>query len=63
VVLDPKDDSRKFIIDGKKDDVVGVVTTYISREIHFHTSGIDCQNNFWKKLNTMFDKANESYAD
>jgi hypothetical protein len=39
VIPDPKDDQVKFVIDGKKDEVVGVITTYISQEIHFHTSG------------------------
>jgi len=53
-VPDPKDDQQKFVIDGKKDEVVGVITTYISREIRFHTSGIDCPNNVWKKLKTLF---------
>lgn len=29
-ILDLKDDQAKFVIDGKKDDVVEVITTYIS---------------------------------
>lgn len=36
----PNVDQTKFSIDGK-DGVVGFITTYISREIHFHTSKID----------------------
>jgi hypothetical protein len=40
VVLDPKDDQQKFVNDGKKDDATRVITTYISMEIHFDTSGI-----------------------
>jgi hypothetical protein len=44
----------------KKDEVVGVITTYISWEIHFHTSGIDCPHEVWKKLKSLFDKVDES---
>jgi hypothetical protein len=32
---------ENFIVDGKKDEAVGVITTYILQEIHFHISGID----------------------
>jgi hypothetical protein len=28
-ILDPIDNHAKFIVDGKKDEVVGVITTYI----------------------------------
>jgi hypothetical protein len=35
VIPDPTDDQEKFIVDGKKDEVVGVIMTYISWEIHF----------------------------
>jgi hypothetical protein len=35
VILDPIDDQEKFIVDGNKDEVVGVIMTYISWEIHF----------------------------
>ena len=31
-----------FVIDKKKDEDVGVITNYISHEIQFYTSGIDC---------------------
>jgi hypothetical protein len=34
----PIDDREKFVVDGKKDEVVGVITRYISWEIHFHIS-------------------------
>jgi hypothetical protein len=44
VILDPTDASVKFSIDGKKDEVVGVIMTYISQEIHFHVSGLECPN-------------------
>jgi hypothetical protein len=33
VIPDPTDDQEKFVVDGKKDEVVGVITTYISWEI------------------------------
>jgi hypothetical protein len=48
-------DQAKFIVVGKKDEVVGVIMTYISWEIHFHINGIKYPNQFWKKLNLMFD--------
>lgn len=32
-ILDPSDAQVKVIMDKKKDEVVGVITTYISREI------------------------------
>ena len=39
LVLEPNDEDKKFIVNGKKNMVEGVMTIYISREIHFHTSG------------------------
>jgi hypothetical protein len=42
VILDLKDDQVKFVVDGKKDEAIGVITTYISQEIHFHTSKTNC---------------------
>ena len=41
-IPDSSNDQAKFVIDRKKDEVAGVITTYISREMQFHTSGIDC---------------------
>jgi len=29
-ILDPTDDEEKFVVDGKKDEVVRVITAYIS---------------------------------
>ena len=55
-----KDDQQKFVINGKKDEVVGLISTYISREICFHTSNIDCPHQGWKKLKTPFDKIDKS---
>ena len=59
-ILDPTDSQETFVIDGKKDEVVGVITTYISREIRFHSSRIDYPYEIWKKLKSLFDKVNES---
>ena len=41
-ITNPTDVDAKFVINVKNDEIVGVNTTYISREIHFHTSGLDC---------------------
>jgi hypothetical protein len=38
------DDQQKFIKDRKKNEIVEIITTYISRDIHFHTSHIECMN-------------------
>jgi hypothetical protein len=46
VIPYPTDDQEKFVVDGKMDEAVGVITTYISWEIHFHLSGIDCPHQF-----------------
>lgn len=35
------DAGAKFVVDRKKDEVVGVIMTYISYKIWYHTSGID----------------------
>ena len=40
-ILDPFDAQEKFSIDGRKDELVRVIMTYISHDIWFHTSGID----------------------
>ena len=60
-IVDPMDADvdSKFYIDIKKDDVVGVITNYNSREMHFYTSGIDYPHAAWTKLKTMFNKINE----
>lgn len=60
VILDLSDASAKFIVDGKKDEPIRVITTYISREIWFHTSGIAYPHEVWKKLESLFDKVDES---
>ena len=54
------DSQENFVIDRNKDDVIWVITTYISHEIQFHTSGNSCPWEVWKKLKSSFDKVNES---
>jgi hypothetical protein len=60
IILDPKDDQMKFVINGKKYEDVGVTTTYISHDIHFHTSGIVSPHEVSKKLKYLIDKVDES---
>ena len=54
------DDQDKFIIDRKKDEANGVIMAYISREIHFHTSGIGCIHAAYNNLKSLFDKVTKS---
>jgi len=60
VALDFKDRHEKFIVNGKKDNIVEVMMTYIYQEIPFDTSKIEHLNLVWKKLKTMLDKINGS---
>jgi hypothetical protein len=55
----PIDDHEKFVVDGKKDKDVGVITTYISWEIQFHLSGIDCPHQVWRKLKSLFNQVDK----
>ena len=55
-IPDPSDDQAKFVINAKKDEVIGAITTYISCEIRFHTSGIGCPHEVWKKFKSLSDK-------
>ena len=50
----------KFAVNEKKDEDVGVNTTYISHEIWFHTSGIDFPHAILKMLKSLFYKVDES---
>lgn len=59
VIPDPANAATKFAVDRKKDEVVGGITTYISREIWFHTNGIDCPHAIQKKLKSLFNKVDE----
>jgi hypothetical protein len=61
-ILDPTDDHAKFIVDGKNDEALGVITTYILREIHFHLSGINYPHQVLKKLKSLFDRFDERYV-
>jgi len=62
VVPYPKNEHEKFMVNGKKEEIISVMATYISREIQFHTSGIDYLNEVWKKLKKLFNKVDESYV-
>ena len=53
------DFDAKFDIDVKKDEFVGVIMTYISKEINFHISGIDFHHVVSTKLKSLFNKINE----
>ena len=59
-ILDPFDAREKFVIDKNKDEAIGVITTYISHEIWFHTNGIDYPHEASNKMKSMFDKVDES---
>ena len=54
------DAQEKFVIDGKKYEAIGVIMNYISREIWFHTNGINCPREVWKILKSLFDKVDKS---
>jgi hypothetical protein len=58
-IPDPTYDRTKFVFDGKKDEDVGVIVTYILGEIHFHIGGIDFPHQVWKKLKSLFNRVNE----
>lgn len=47
-------------MDGKKDEAISVITTYISQEIQFHMRGINYPHEVWKKLKSLSDKGDES---
>jgi hypothetical protein len=55
VIPDPTYDHANFYFNGKKDEVVGVMKTYISREIQFYFNGINFPHQFWKKIKLLFD--------
>jgi len=61
MILDPIDGQGNFIVDGKKDENVGVITNYILQEIHFRLSGIDCPHQVLKKFKSLFNKVDESH--
>ena len=55
IVPDQMDNQDKFVINENKKEVVGVIMAYISREIHFHTSGIKCPHVVWSKMKSLFN--------
>jgi hypothetical protein len=59
VVPNPMDEYNKIMVKWKKDEVVGIMMTYISRVIYFHTCGIDYMNEVHKTLKNLFDKVDE----
>jgi hypothetical protein len=58
----PMNNEAKFIVDRKQDEVVGVIKTYISREIQFHLSGIDFPHQVCRKLKSLFDRFDEIHT-
>ena len=57
-IFDMTSVDAKYIIDVKKDEAIGVIKTWISREIYFEKSGIDYPHAIWNKLKTVFNKVN-----
>ena len=55
-----KVDQVKFVINEKKYEAIGIITTYISRDIYLHTSKIDCPHEAWKKMKLLLDKIDKS---
>ena len=53
-------DHANFDITRKKHQVIGVITTYTSQDIHFHSSKKDWPHAIWKKLTSLFYKFDES---
>jgi hypothetical protein len=62
VIPDPTYDQTKFMFDGKKDDVVGVIITYNSWKIRFHLSGIDCPHYVWNNMKSFFNRVNKIHV-
>jgi hypothetical protein len=56
----PKANEYKFIIDGKKDTVVGYIMSYVSKNIFFCTRRINYLNHFFKKRKFLFNNTDES---
>jgi len=52
----PTKNQTKFIIDGKKNEDVGVIMTYILWDIWFQLNAIEFRHQFWKKLKSLFDR-------
>ena len=52
--------SAKFIVDKNKDEAIGVITTYISQYIQFHTTRFNFPHKLQKKLKSLFEKVDET---
>jgi len=63
IVIGTKYEHEKLMAKGKKDEAIGVMTTYISRQNFFHTSGINFSNEFQKRLKNLFDMVIESLCN
>jgi hypothetical protein len=62
VIPDPTDDQENLVVYGKKVEVVGIITTYISWDILFHINGINFLHQVWKKLKSLFDRVDEIHV-
>ena len=62
VIPDPVDALVEFVVNRKKNEIGGVIMTYISQEIWFYTSGIDCFHEVWRKMRSLFDKVDKSWV-
>lgn len=60
IVHGSKNKNEKFMANWKKDKVVGITMTYISRQIQFHASQIDYMNGVWNMLKTFLDMVDKS---
>jgi hypothetical protein len=57
MIQDLKDDKVKFVVDGKKHEVVEFIMTYIFQDILLHTNNFP--HGVSKKLKSLFDKFDE----
>ena len=61
MILNSRVEHDKFIINRKKDDAIGFMMTYISKEICIHIIKIDCLNLFQNKLKFLFNKIEKNH--
>jgi hypothetical protein len=62
VIPDPIDDHAKFVVDGKEDEAIGIIMTYILQKIHFDTNQLDSPHQVCKKMNSLFDRDDENHV-
>ena len=58
-IADSNDAEDNFSINRKNVEVMGIIMTYILRDIFFHTREINCPHVIWTKMKTLFNKINE----